>query len=134
MQIIIITSWVRAAPHPLKANPLTGLTPLGPFKSIQITPKKYKNKFDYFFSCAKGAAKGFCRPSWAILGKFGFLELFQNYTSPGGGQAANPKKYFEVTHRVQGEVHAKFGWNPFSSLGSKSKQTNKQTDRYLLYI
>ena len=85
------TSWVRAAPHLLKANLLTGLAPLSPFKSIQITQKNFKNKFDYFFSCAKGAAKGFCRPSWAILGKVGFFELFQNYTSPGGGQ---PKKVF----------------------------------------
>ncbi len=33
-------------------------------------------------------------------------------------------------------LHAKFGWNPSSSLGSKSEQTNKQTDRQtgLFYI
>ncbi len=34
------TSWVRAAPHPLKANPWTGLAPLGPLKSISKFQKK----------------------------------------------------------------------------------------------
>ena len=42
---------------------------------------------------------------------------------------STPKKYFEVTHRYQWVAHAKFGLNPSSSLGSKSAQTNKQTDR-----
>ncbi len=70
-------------------------------------------------------------PSLAIWGKFGFFEFFQNYTPLGG---STEKKYFEVTHRVQGEVHAKFGWNPSSSLGSKSEQTNKQTDRQASFI
>ncbi len=37
------------------------------------------------------------------MGKVGIFEFFQNYTPPGG---VNPKKYFEVTHRVQGKVHA----------------------------
>ncbi len=47
----------------------------------------------------------------------------------------NAKKYFEITHRYQGVLHAKFGWNP-SSLSSKSKQTNTQTDRQtgLFYV
>ncbi len=67
-------------------------------------------------------------PSWAIWRSLDFFEFFQNYTPPWGG-GFNPKKYFEVAHRVQGEVHAKFGWNPASSLGAKSEQTNKQTDR-----
>ncbi len=31
-----------ASPHPLKANPLTGLAPLGLYKNIQITQKNYK--------------------------------------------------------------------------------------------
>ena len=67
------------------------------------------------------------------VGKVWIFEFFQNYTPPGG---VNQKKYFEVTHRVQGEAHAKFGWIPSSSLGSKSEQTNKQTDRQtgLFYI
>ncbi len=38
------TSWLRAASHPLKTNPLTGLASLGPFKSIQITQKTLYNK------------------------------------------------------------------------------------------
>ncbi len=42
----------------------------------------------------------------AILGKFGFLSFSKIIPPPGG---VNPKKYFEVTHRVQGEAHAKFG-------------------------
>ena len=37
--------------------------------------------------------------------------------------------YLKVTHRVQGEIHVKFGWNPSSNLGSKSEQMNRQTDR-----
>ncbi len=60
------------------------------------------------------------------FGEVGIFEFFQNYTPLGG---STQKKYFEVTHRVQGEVHAKFGWNPSSSFGSKSEQTNRQTDR-----
>ena len=69
------------------------------------------------------------------MGKFGFFEFFKNYAPLGG---STQKKYFEVTHRAHGMAHAKFGWNPSSSLASKSEQTNKQTDRQtdtsLLYI
>ena len=61
--------------------------------------------------------KGFCCKSWAIWGKFGFLR-FSKILPPLGG--STPKRYF----RDHGVVHAKFGWNPSSSLGSK--QTNKQ--------
>ena len=75
--------------------------------------------------------------NYPLLAGCGLLRTrwrWQNYSPPGGGQPK--KKYFEVTHRVQGEVHAKFGWNPSSSLSSKSEQTNKQTDRQtgLVYI
>ena len=35
---------------------------------------------------------------------------------------------------VQGEVHAKFGPDPFSSLGGEWRQTNKQTDTPFCYI
>ncbi len=49
-----------------------------------------------------------------------------------------PKKYVEDIPMVQGEVHAKFGSDPSSSLGGEwrqtNKQTNKQTDTFLLYI
>ncbi len=68
--------------------------------------------------------------SWAKWRKLDFLSFTKIYPRWG----VNPKKYFEVTNRVQGEVHAKFGWNPSSSLGSKSEQTNKQTNRPVLYI
>ncbi len=59
------------------------------------------------------------------------FEFFQIYTPPGG---INPKKNFEVTHRYQGVIHAKFGWNPSSSLGSKSEQIDKQTNRQGSFI
>ncbi len=69
------------------------------------------------------------------MGKVLIFEFFQNYTPFGGD---NPKKYFEDTHRYQGVLHAKFGWNPSICLGSKSKQTNRQTPLlylcFLLYI
>ncbi len=55
-----------------------------------------------------------------------FKKIFFYKTSWGG---FNPKKYFEVSHGYQGVAHAKFGWNPSRSLGSKSEQTNKQTNR-----
>ncbi len=48
-----------------------------------------------------------------------------------GGHAQ--KGFFEVIHRVQGVVHAKFGGDPSSSLGSKSKQINKQTPHFYMY-
>ena len=41
-----------------------------------------------------------------------------------------PKKFFDRICRVQGEVHAKFGWDPSSSLAAKpwtDTQTNRQT-------
>ncbi len=60
-----------------------------------------------------------------------FFSFSKIIPSLGGGQQ---KKYFVVTHRVQGEVYAKFGWDTSSSLGSKSEQTNKQTDRHLSFI
>ncbi len=50
-----------------------------------------KNKFEYFFSCAKDAAKGNAKgslpPSRAIWAKFGFFDFFQNFTG-----APNPNK------------------------------------------
>ncbi len=109
------------------ANPLAGLAPLGPvFNFSRKTP----------ITCAKRFRKRCSKiipPSvLGHLGKVLIFLFFQNYTLPGGG--ATQKKYFEVTHRVQGEVHAKFGWNPSSSLGFKSEQTSKQPDRPLLYI
>ena len=102
------TSWVRAALHPLKANPYTGIAPLGPLKSIQITQKAIKINLNTSLVAQKVPQKvpqKDSAPSWAIWGKFGFFEFFQNYT-PWGGQA---KKYFKVTHMDQGEAHAKFG-------------------------
>ncbi len=65
------------------------------------------------------------------MGKVNFLS-FSKIIFPLG---VNPKKYFEIFHQV--EVHAKLGWNPSSSLGSKSeqkKQKNKQTNRQASYI
>ncbi len=103
------TSWVRAALHPLKANPYTGIAPLGPLKSIQITQKAIKINLNTSLVAQKVPQKvpqKDSAPSWAIWGKFRFLS-FSKIIPPMGG--VNPKKYFEVTHRGQGEVHAKFG-------------------------
>ncbi len=65
------------------------------------------------------------------MGKVIFFS-FSKIIPPLGG--STQKKYFEVTHRYQWVAHAKFGWNPSSSLGSKSEQTNKQTDRQASFI
>ncbi len=47
-------------------------------------------------------------------------------------QGITPKKFLESIHRVQGEVHAKFGGDPSRELAAKPnakpKQTNKQTE------
>ena len=68
------------------ANPLTGLAPLCPFKSIQIFKKKTRKlRKRYRKRCRKKIPPSI----WARWGKFGFLSFFQNYTSPVGGQ---PKK------------------------------------------
>ncbi len=40
------------------------------------------------------------------VGKFGYFHFFKLYHPLG---VVNQKKFFKVTHRVQGEVHAKFG-------------------------
>ncbi len=51
---------------------------------------------------------------------------------PGG---VNQKKSFGVTHRIQGDVHAKFGWiHPVVWPPNPNKQTDRQTDRQASYI
>ncbi len=45
-----------------------------------------------------------------------------------------PKKYVEDIPRVQGEVHAKFGPDPSSSLGGEWQQTDRQTDTPFCFI
>ena len=60
--------------------------------------KKYQNPPPQKKKCAKDAAKGFCHPSRAIWGEFGFFSFPKLYP-PG---EVNPKKYFEVTHRAHG--------------------------------
>ncbi len=134
-----ITRWVRAASRPYKrykpANPLTGLAPLGPLKSIQNTPPPKKSNI-----CAKGATKGSLPPSWAIWGKFGFFDFFQNY-SPLGGQ---PKK--SISRLPTGpigwpmpnlvEIHLVL-WAPNPNKQTErqtDRQTDRQTKRPLLYI
>ncbi len=67
-------------------------------------------------------------PSSAIRGKF--FDFFQNL------RKSTKKKYFEVTHRYHGKAHAKFGWNPSSSLDATSEQTNpadRQTGLFYKY-
>ncbi len=55
------------------ANPLAGLAPLDPLKSIYKFPKiKIKKCVK---GAAKGAAKGLRPPSLAIWGKFGFFSF-----------------------------------------------------------
>ncbi len=63
-------------------------------------------------------------------GKFGFFN-FTKIISPWG---VNFEKVFQGCNRVQGEVHAKFGRDHSSSLASKSKQTDRQTNRHTSYI
>ena len=66
----------------------------------------------------------------SVLGHMGKIWIFwvfpKLYPPWGEGGGVNPKKYFEVTHRVQRVAHAKFGWDPSSG---RQIQTNKQTDR-----
>ncbi len=45
-----------------------------------------------------------------------------------------PQKYVEDIPGVHGEVHAKFGLDPSSSLGGERRQTNRQTHLSVLYI
>ncbi len=45
-----------------------------------------------------------------------------------------PKKYVEDIPRVQGEVHAKLGPDPSSSVGGEWRQTNKQTNTPFCFI
>ncbi len=103
---------------------MASLDPLG--RPIENHPKKI---IILRKRCCKRCRKRTTPPALGHLGKFGFLS-FSKIIPPLGG--STQKKYFEVTHRVQGEVHAKFGWNPSSSLGAKSKQTDRQTG--LFYI
>ncbi len=62
---------------------------------------------------------------------FQSFEFFQNYTPLMG---VPPKKYVEDIRMVQGEVHAKFGSDPSSSLGGDWQQTDRQTDTPFCYI
>ncbi len=65
----------------------------------------------------------------SVLGHMGKVRIFEFFQKIPPLRGVNLKKYFKVTHRDQGEDHAKFGWNSSSSLGSKSEQTDKETDR-----
>ncbi len=121
------TSWLRASSHPLAGYPLTGLAPLGPFKKVYIFSQKKALK-----NTKKVPQKDFALRPGPYRESLGFLSFSKLYPLGGGTQ----KKYFEVTHRVQGEAHAKFGWDPSCGSGSKSEQTDRQTDRQtgLFYI
>ncbi len=107
------------------ANPLAGLAPLGPVFNFS---RKNTNNL-----CKKVPQKVQQKDSALCPGPFGeSFDFFPKIIPSLGGPTQ--KKYFEVTHRVQGEVHAKFGWNPSSSLGFKSEQTSKQPDTPLSYV
>ncbi len=64
------------------------------------------------------------------MGEVWIFELYQNYLPLG----VNFEKVFQGCNRVQGEVHAKFGRDHSSSLASKSKQTDRQTNRHTSFI
>ncbi len=61
---------------------------------------------------------------------------FHCSTSPWINGGSPPKKFLDNIPKVHGEVHAKFGWNPSSSLAAKpctDRQTNKQTGLFYVY-
>ncbi len=112
------------------ANPLTGLAPLG--RPIEKYPNFKRKKIKKLRKkCRKMCRKRIPPSLLGHMGKVWIFKFLQNYTPPEG---PTQKKYFEVTHRDLRVAHAKFGRDPSSSLGSKSEQTNKQTERHLSFI
>ncbi len=72
-------------------------------------------------------------PSWAIRGKFGFFEFFQNYTPPGGGQ---PKKIFRGYPQGPGGGPCQVWLRSIQYFGRQirtNKQTNRQTPLFYIY-
>ena len=141
---ILNTSWVAGCFAPIfLANPLTGLTPLGPLKSIQISPQKtvkinlnLNTLFPVFQKLRKRCRKR-CRkripPS--VLGHFWkswIFEIFQNYTSPGG---VNPKNILRLPTGPMGWSMPNLGKiHPVVWAPNPNKQTGRHASLIYIYI
>ena len=120
---------VRKRATHLRASPLLASLRSALCKISKFTPPKKDKSNVYSKGAAKGAAKGTLPPSLAIWGKFGFFEFFQSYIPPGGSTQNS------ISRLPSGPM----GWPmpnlvPSSTLGSKSEETNRQTDRQASFI
>ena len=118
---------MRAAPrriNPLKANPLTGLAPQGPFKSIQNTPQKNFKKINLNASLVVQKDH---------MGNDRIFRVFPKLYLPLGDQPKNvfrgypqgPSMGWPMLNFVEIQPVV---WTP-----NPNKQTDRQTDRPLLY-
>ncbi len=130
------TSWVRPYKHiGWRARWLASLR--SAHWKVSKNSKKniwlylYGASFGKLTSCAKRCRKRIPPSALGLIGKVWFFSFSKIIPSLVG---STQKKNFEVTHRDQRVANAKFGWDPSSSLGSKSEQTDRQTALFHIYI